>query len=88
MDGPKSGNPAEFKQKSQGRSTFMLVLNRKRGEVIVIANNVTVTVLGVQGGRVKLGLTAPSEMPIHREETLAKLTHCRLVDVCATAEVA
>jgi carbon storage regulator len=51
----------------------MLVLSRKCGEVIVISDNVRVTVLGVQGGRVKLGFAAPSDMPIHREETHARI---------------
>lgn len=46
----------------------MLVLSRKRGEGIVIGNGVTVTVLGVEGDRVRLGFVAPLEVPIHREE--------------------
>ena len=46
----------------------MLVLSRKQGEVTVIGDDVTVTVLEVRGNRVKLGFTAPGEMPIHREE--------------------
>jgi carbon storage regulator len=66
----------------------MLVLSRKRGEVIVIADNIRVTVLGVQGGRVKLGLSAPSEMPILREETHAQIARCQAADVYATADVA
>lgn len=67
----------------------MLVLSRKCGEMIVIANNVTVTVLGVQGGRVKLGLSAPADMPIHRKETCMKPTPCRQSDAYdrATATV-
>jgi carbon storage regulator len=46
----------------------MLVLSRKLGERIVIAESVTVTVLEVRGDRVRLGFDAPVEMPIHREE--------------------
>jgi carbon storage regulator len=46
----------------------MLVLSRKRGQGIVIGNGVTVTILDVQGERVKLGFAAPAEVPIHREE--------------------
>jgi carbon storage regulator len=46
----------------------MLVLSRKRGEGIIIGDGVTVTILDVQGGRVKLGFAAPAEVPIHREE--------------------
>ncbi|MCC6124689.1 MAG: carbon storage regulator CsrA [Pirellulales bacterium] len=46
----------------------MLVLSRKRGEVIAIGNEVTVTVLAIQGDRVKLGIVAPAEVPVHRRE--------------------
>jgi len=46
----------------------MLVLTRKFGEQIVIGRDITVTVLAVQGGRVKLGFSGPPEVPIHREE--------------------
>jgi carbon storage regulator len=46
----------------------MLVLSRKNGEAIVIGDGITVTVLAVEGGRVKLGVVAPREVPIHREE--------------------
>ena len=46
----------------------MLVLSRKRGEAIVIAGNITVTVLEVQGSRVKLGFAAPGDTAIHRAE--------------------
>ena len=46
----------------------MLVLSRKRGEAIVIGNGITVTVLAVDGDRVKLGVVAPAEVPVHREE--------------------
>ena len=46
----------------------MLVLSRKRGEGIVIGNDICVTVLEVRGDRVKLGFTAPAEVPIHRTE--------------------
>jgi len=46
----------------------MLVLSRKRGQGIVIGDGITVTVLDVQGDRVKIGFAAPPEVPIHREE--------------------
>ena len=46
----------------------MLVLSRKRGERIVIGDDITVTVLEVRGDRVKLGFAAPGEVPIHRAE--------------------
>lgn len=46
----------------------MLVLSRKHGEAIVVGDNITVTVVAIEGGRVRLGITAPSELPVHREE--------------------
>ena len=49
----------------------MLVLSRKIGERIVINDNITVEVLQIIGSRVRLGVTAPSGVPILREELLA-----------------
>lgn len=50
----------------------MLVLSRKIGERIVIGNNVVLTVVEVQGDRVKLGFTASHSVPIDREEVHAR----------------
>ncbi len=46
----------------------MLFVSRKRGEAITIGAEVTVTVLGVKGERVKIGILAPVEVPVHRRE--------------------
>ena len=46
----------------------MLVLTRKVGETVVINDDITVTVLGVTGGVIKVGFTAPKDVSIHREE--------------------
>jgi carbon storage regulator len=46
----------------------MLVLSRKLGERIVVGDGITITVVSVRGERVKLGIAAPVEVPIHREE--------------------
>jgi carbon storage regulator len=54
----------------------MLVLSRKRGEVIVIGDGITVTVLAVDGDRVKLGIVAPAEVPVHREEVYQRIGGC------------
>ena len=54
----------------------MLVLSRKRGEAIVIGNGITVKVLAVDGDRVKLGVVAPAEVPVHREEIYQKIGDC------------
>lgn len=46
----------------------MLILTRRTGETIVIGDDVTVTVLGVKGTQVRLGVNAPKETSVHREE--------------------
>ena len=46
----------------------MLVLARRVGEVVMIGGGVRVTVLQVRGGKVRLGIEAPAEVPVHREE--------------------
>ncbi len=51
----------------------MLVLNRKRGEQVVIGDGITVTVLEVKGDRVKLGFDGPPDVPIHRKEIYARI---------------
>lgn len=62
----------------------MLVLSRKQGEKIVIGPNITLVVVGVQGDRVRLGIDAPPEVPILREELRREIrpdfvgTHVRL----------
>ena len=51
----------------------MLVLSRKQGQCVVIGRDIVVTVLGIQGGRVKLGFSGPAEVPIHRQELRAQI---------------
>ena len=46
----------------------MLVLSRKLGEKIAIGENITVTIVEVGSGRVRLGIDAPKEVPVHRQE--------------------
>lgn len=46
----------------------MLVLSRKKGERVVINNNIIVEVIEVRGDKVRLGIEAPKEMPVHRQE--------------------
>lgn len=46
----------------------MLVLSRKSNESIVINNNITVTVVEIRGDKVRLGIVAPKEIPVHRQE--------------------
>ena len=46
----------------------MLILTRRVGETLMIGDDVTVTVLGVKGNQVRIGVTAPREVPVHLEE--------------------
>ena len=46
----------------------MLVLSRKQGQRIVVGNDVYITVVAIQSNQVRLGITAPAEVPVHREE--------------------
>lgn len=46
----------------------MLILTRRVGETLIINNNTKVTVLGVKGNQVRVGIDAPKSVPVHREE--------------------
>ncbi len=46
----------------------MLVLSRKRDEQLVIAENIVITVVEIRGGKVRLGIEAPQDVPVHRRE--------------------
>ena len=51
----------------------MLILTRRVGESVVIGNEVTVTVLGVKGNQVRLGINAPKDVAVHREEIFERI---------------
>lgn len=51
----------------------MLALSRKKNEAIVINNNVEITVLEVKGDQVKLGISAPKEVPVYRKEVYVQI---------------
>lgn len=51
----------------------MLALSRKKNEALVINNNVEITILEIKGEQVKLGISAPKEVPIYRKEVYVQI---------------
>ncbi len=51
----------------------MLALSRKKNEAIVINNNVEITVLEIKGDQVKIGISAPKEVPVYRKEVYVQI---------------
>ncbi|NCF74429.1 MAG: carbon storage regulator CsrA [Gammaproteobacteria bacterium] len=51
----------------------MLILTRRAGETVMIGNDVTITVLGVKGNQVRIGINAPKDVAVHREEIFERI---------------
>lgn len=51
----------------------MLALSRKKGEAIIVNNNVEIVILEVKGDQVKVGITAPKEVPVYRKEVYLQI---------------
>ncbi len=51
----------------------MLILTRRVGEAIMIGDDVNVCVLGIRGNQVRIGIDAPKDIPVHREEVYYKI---------------
>src|SRR5271169_608933 len=51
-----------------GRSPQMLVLSRQRDETIMIGDDIEITIVDIRGDKVRLGITAPATIPVHRKE--------------------
>lgn len=64
----------------------MLILTRRTGETVMIGNDVTLTVLGVKGNQVRIGINAPKDVPVHREEIYERIKREQLADGAVTGE--
>ena len=58
----------------------MLVLTRRDGESLIIGDNIKITVLAQQGNQVKIGILAPRDVTVHREEIYRKILNTKVVD--------
>jgi carbon storage regulator len=51
----------------------MLILTRRVGQTVIVGNDVTVTIVGVKGNQIRLGISAPKNVSIHREEIYERI---------------
>jgi carbon storage regulator len=51
----------------------MLILTRRVGETLMIGNDIAVTVVGIKASQIKLGIEAPKDVPVHREEVYIRV---------------
>ena len=63
----------------------MLVLSRKKNESIVINNDITIVVVEIRGDKVRLGVEAPKEVPVHRQEVYDAIQRANASDSTADA---
>jgi carbon storage regulator len=53
----------------------MLILTRKVGEALKVGEKITVTVMGIKGNQVRIGISAPKDVEVHREEIYDRIRH-------------
>jgi carbon storage regulator len=65
----------------------MLALSRKKNEALVINNNIEIAILDVKGDQVKIGISAPKEVPVYRKEVYLQIQEANKASMSSTEDV-